>query len=176
MVRRCPFASPGRFPRQGRSRKAGTALLLLLGLTACSSGPAPERIDLRFTISTKQAVTREEMEKGNGRYTPIRLDPDGERCRGGGGFRRFTPASSITVQDERGRLLGSAPLGPGRIEAGGTDPEGTPLFEACHFRARIPLAGPARIYVLNIGGEGFVRRFHISQLRQSAGRIALTVD
>jgi hypothetical protein len=175
MVRRSPLLPPGRLAAAG-ARAGGGVLLLLLGLAACRPGPPPERIDLRFTIGTKQAVTREDMEKAGGRYSPIRLEADGRHCRGGGGFARFSADSPIVVRNERGEQLGSAPLGPGEIERGGTDLDGTVLHEACHFSARIPLRAPARIYVLNIGGEGFVRRFHVSQLRRSGGRIELAVD
>lgn len=148
----------------------------LLALAACRSGPVPDRIDLRFTIATKQAVTRQDMEKGNGRYTPIRLEPDAQHCRGSGGFSGFAPDSRIVVRDERGRHLGETLLGAGRIEEGRKDPDGERLYEACHFHASIPLAGPGRIYILSIGGERFVRRFHISELRSRKGRITLKVD
>lgn len=150
--------------------------LLILHLPGCSNGAPLERLDLNFTISSKDPVTTQEMERAGGRITSIRLDPDGAHCQGGGGFIGFSAASTVEVLNERGTLLGQGLLGKGTFQRAGSDLEGKPLFGKCHFQASIPLSGPARIYMLRIGGEGFVRRFHISQLQRQKGLITLKVD
>jgi hypothetical protein len=149
---------------------------LLLTLAGCSNGTPLERLHLAFTISSKEPVTVQEMERAGGRLTAIRLAPDRVHCQGGGGFINFATDSPIEVMNEQGRLLGQGGLGPGTLQRAGSDLEDKPLFKRCGFQVSIPLGGPARIYVLRIGGEGFVRRFHISQLRRQKGLIQLKVD
>lgn len=149
---------------------------LLFTLAGCSNGPPLERIDLNFTISSKEPVTVQEMERAGGRLTAIRLAPDRVHCQGGGGFINFATDSPIEVMNEQARRLGQGRLGPGTFQRAGSDLEGKPLSKRCGFQASIPLSGPARIYMLRIGGDGFVRRFHISQLRRQKGLIELKVD
>lgn len=150
--------------------------LLLSALVGCSSGPAPALLSLRLTVASKTALTRQDMEKADGRYVSIRLDPDGMRCRGAGGFSAFRETTVVEVLDQRGDQLGRGVLGPGRVETSGRDLDGEPLYSACHFQADLPLTGQARIYVLRIGGESLVRRLHLSKLRNSRGLVRLTID
>lgn len=152
-------------------------LLLVLGtLTGCSNVVGPERIDLRLTIASKVPFTLQEMKRASGRLTPIAINPDGSHCRGGGGFSGFTAETPIEVNDERGITLGAGRLGQGTLKQTGSDLEGQPVFDTCFFHASIPLKSSARIYVLRIGGEGFVRRFHVSQMRKLQGHVTLKVD
>lgn len=150
--------------------------VLVLSLGGCSDGAPLERLNLRFTISSKDPVTTQEMGRADGRFTAIRMDPDGVHCRGGGGFTNFSATTPIEIHNEQGKLLGHGWMGKGTLQRAGSDLEGKPLFSKCHFWTSIPLSEPARIYVLHIGGEGFVRRFHVSQLRQMKGLITLKVD
>ena len=162
-------------PAPGRFTPLVTALLMG-ALVGCDSGPALKRINLRLTIASKSPLLHAEMRRAGGRLTSIRLDPGGVHCQGGGGFTDFSADSRIEVNDERGVRLGQGWLGPGTLVRNGSDLEGQPLFGKCTFQATIPLSGSARIYVLRIGGEGFVKRFHVSQLRNAKGQIDLKMD
>jgi len=74
--------------------------------------------------------------------------------------------------DERGTLLGQTVLGRGRVRLTSPDPEGRKRYDACTFEQSIALEGPARIYVIHIAGERFVRREHLSTLLRSNGAIS----
>jgi hypothetical protein len=151
--------------------------LLLLGLLGCSGGPpGPRRLDLQLTVAAKDPLTRQQMQRGDGRYTSIRFAERGQNCRGGAGFAAFQAATPVEVQDQSGRVLGDGTLGDGTFEIKGRDPEGETLYTACRFRVAIPLAAEARIYIVRIGGEALVRRLHVSEMHRLKGTVRLTID
>lgn len=154
------------------------ALLVLLGglVVGCSTAAGPRRIDLSLTVASKESLTRPQMERADGRFVPIRYDADGRHCRGSGGFADFRADTPVEVLDQRGRRLGLATLGPGVFQREGHDPDGEPLHVACRFALTMPLTDQARIYVLRIAGERYVKRFHVSELRGQGGRIHLRMD
>lgn len=161
---------PRRIPPLGLS-------LLLLGLLGCSGGPpAPRRLDVQLTVATKDSLTRQQMQRADGRYTAIRFDAQGRGCRGGAGFADFQASTPVEIQDQTGQLLGHGTLGAGSFTIEGHDPEGEPLYTACRFRVAIPLAAEARIYILRIGGEALVRRLHVSEVCRLRGSIKLRID
>jgi len=149
---------------------------LLVTLSGCSRSEGPDKILLQFTIASKESLTTPEMKRAGGKLTPLAMGPDGVSCQGGGGFSSFTPNSRVEAHDEHGKTLGVSSLGEGTLQGAGTDIEGQPVFNKCHFRSIIPLNDQARIYVLRIGGEGLVKRFHVTQLQKLNGNIALKVD
>jgi hypothetical protein len=152
-------------------------LLLASGLAGCSHAAGLDRLDLQLTIRTMESVTRQEMARAEGRFTSIRpTDQDPNHCRGGGGFTAFSPDTAVDVYDQNEYLLGSSTLGMGTFKSKGRDIEGKTLYEGCDFRTKINLTNQARIYILRIGGETFVRRFHVSQLRNTDGLVKLKVD
>jgi hypothetical protein len=163
-----------RLPR--RMMRTGL-VLLLVGLLGCrSSEPGLLQLILQFTIATKESLTRQEMERADGRYTSIRFDQQGNHCRGGGGFSDFQASTPVEVFDQNGRLLGHRTLGAGTLEVDGRDLEGEPLHAACHFKVAIPLAAEGRIYILRIGREALVRRLHVSELRRTKGVVRIEID
>jgi hypothetical protein len=161
-------------------RRSGSALLgVLLALGAlggCSQETGPHTITLILTISVNEPVTLGEMKRAGGRLTSITMDPDGTHCQGGGGFAGFRADSPIEIFNERGMLLGKGALGKGALEEKGRDLEGQQLFRACNFLTTLPLVRAAKIYILRISGEGFVRRFHAARLREQKGIVSLTLN
>jgi hypothetical protein len=156
---------------------AAMGLLLLSALAGCGGGsPAPRRLALQLTIAAKEPVTRQQMQRGDGRYTAIRFEGQGSDCRGGAGFAAFQASTPVEVQDQAGRLLAEGALGSGRFQSGGRDPEGEVLYTACDFRVVMPLAAAARIYLIRIGGEALVRRLHVSHLRALNGNVSIRID
>lgn len=152
-------------------------LALLLPLTACRSADnGPQRLDLQLTIQSKQPVTRQEMERAEGHFTSIRPAQKGRGCRGGGGFAAYHAETPVDVLDQQGNVLGRSKLGIGSFEAAGHSIDARPLFSACHFQVGIPLAAPARIYVLRLGDEALIKRLHVSQLRRTNGVVKLKMD
>lgn len=166
-------------PRRIRSKGLPLLLLGLLGFgpLGCSGGPpGPRRLDLQLTVATKDPLTRQQMQKGDGRYTSIRFDERGRNCRGGAGFAAFQASTPVEVRDQSGRLLGQGTLGDGTFEIKGRDPEGETLYTACRFTVVIPLADGARIYIVRIGGEALVRRLHVSEMHRLKGTVRLRID
>jgi hypothetical protein len=106
----------------------------------------------------------------------IRFDPVTLACQGAGDYRKFTPATEVVVRDERGALLGSAPLGPGRVIAHETRANGVRPFRGCRFVLSIPLKRAARIYSIDVAGGEFRRSYHVSELASSKGLVGVELD
>lgn len=156
-------------------RLGSTSALLLVVLAGCRTHVAPASLALTFDVGSRQEVGLDQGELGAS-ARGIRFDPDTLACMGAGDYRKFTPTTEVLVRDERGDLLGSAPLGPGRVIAHETRANGVRTFRGCRFLVSIPLKRPARIYSIDVADGEFHRSYHITEMAGSQGVVAVELD
>lgn len=148
---------------------------LLLGVTGCSRHEAPAALALTFDVGSRQEVGLDQAEL-DASSRGIRFNPDTLACEGAGDYRKFTPATDVVIRDERGALLGSAPLGAGRVISHETRANGIRTFRGCRFTVSIPLKRPARIYSMDVADGEIQRSYHITAIAATKGKVAVELD
>jgi len=157
---------------------AGRALALCLTLAGlplmagCSRDPTIPTLTLIFELFPHRNVSAVYLAHNS--VLPIQINPGSLACDGAGEFKEYRPTAPVQIYNERGDVIGSGLLGPGRIMQESTSAHDMKLFRGCRFETRIPLKAPARIYRLSIANGKYKKYVHVSQLRALGG--VLRVD
>ncbi len=151
------------------------ALCGLALLSGCGRHDPPQAIDLSFIVasSNQQASVTPVATAGQ---RAMRFDPDTLACQGIGEYRQVSPTTEVVIRDERGREIGSAPLGPGTVLAKERDADGSWVYRGCRFSPTIALRGPARIYSIEVAQGKFGVRRHVSELAASSGAVVIDLE
>lgn len=148
---------------------------LLPSLVGCASHAPPDRLQLRFIVSPDRDFRESDL-RGPLEGHAIHFDPRTLECRGAGVLAHYNSQAKVVVRDQRGQVLGSGELGPGRVIRRDLAADGVPIFKGCGFGVSIPLKGTARIYIVDVADGAYRERMHVSQFADRKGVLNLDVD
>jgi len=146
-------------------------MLMVIGCNRYQPLPA---ITLIFVLAPGQNVSEADLAVNSS--LPIHVSAKTLACDGSADYKEYHASTPVHIFNERGNLIGSGRLGPGKIIKVSRSLNGIKLYRGCRFKSVIRLDEGARIYKMDIADGKYKDYLHASQMRALGGVVLIDLD
>jgi hypothetical protein len=152
---------------------AGITSLLLAG---CRQYAPIKEISFELILAPDRNLGKLDMAYGDSSHLVRITDLANLRCTGANEYKEYNSKATVVIRNDKNLQIGKAFLGEGEVMDVAKSKSGVPLFRGCRFKVDIPLAGPSRVYRVDIANGKHKDYVHISRLVSADRKIMIDLD